>query len=63
MATYTVHFIDRMGQLAHSKSMECQDDDAAIERTAAVTHRHALELWQGERLVWRFEPLSQSGEG
>ena len=55
MTAYRVRFFDADGHAAHAHQMDCQNDDDAIERAARLRHRHGLEVWEGERLVWRFE--------
>ena len=53
---YRVSFLDARGRVRRSQELDCTDDDQAIERLARLNHPHALELRQGDRLVWRFEP-------
>jgi hypothetical protein len=52
---YEIRFFTEHGTLAHVRTVECENDDAALERLAHERHPHALELWQAGRLVWRFE--------
>ena len=52
---YEIRFFKEDGALALLRTMQCEDDDAALERLAQIRHPHALELWQGDRRVWRFE--------
>jgi hypothetical protein len=55
MKSYRIQFFDARDRPTHSHEMDCSSDDDAIERTARLRHRHGLELWDGDRLVWRFE--------
>ena len=59
MANYQIQFFDARGRSARAKAIECDSDDHALERLARLPHSHALELWSGERLVWRFEAMRQ----
>jgi hypothetical protein len=52
---YVIRLFDERGRLARSRPIECLTDDEALEELARVRHPHALELWEEERLVWRFE--------
>ncbi len=52
---YDIRFMDKDGRLGHVRTIECDDDDHALEHTAMVKHPYALELWQGDRCVWRFD--------
>ena len=33
-----------------------KDDDAAIKYARQVADKHELEIWSGERFVWRLQP-------
>jgi hypothetical protein len=57
---YTVHFFDEFEHVRRSIRLYGQTDEQVIDEAAALRHRHVLEIWQGDRRVWRFEPaLSQ----
>jgi hypothetical protein len=58
-AVYTLRLLDGAGRVVGSREMGCTDDDEALQRTARLAHANACELWQGERLVWRFDRLGQ----
>ena len=55
MSCYRVQFFNGRGGMARSERLECDGDDRALERLARLAHPHAMELWAGDRLVWRFE--------
>ena len=52
---YEIRFFNERGVIEQVRAFQCDDDDEGLERLAKVRHPHALELWQGDRLVWRFE--------
>ena len=53
---YRVLFFDGDGRKAgHERTIDCANDDDALERVAMLRHPHMLEIWEAERLVWRFE--------
>ena len=54
---YIVHFFDAHEHLRRSIGLVCQTDDEAIGQAALFSHPDVLEVWQGDRCVWRFEPL------
>ncbi len=54
-AEYEVVFYDRKGRLERTVRMTCPSDDEALEAMARVKHANALELWEGNRLLWRFD--------
>ncbi|HTK34280.1 MAG TPA: hypothetical protein VL358_03190 [Caulobacteraceae bacterium] len=56
MIPYLIHFFDRHEHLRRSRQVNCDSDDEAIERSALLAHSEVLEVWQGDRRVWRFEP-------
>jgi hypothetical protein len=53
--TYTIRFLDHDGRPARERRIECETDEA-LEVVAAERHRHGMEIWQGERLLWSFAP-------
>ncbi len=55
MHLYTVKLFHPDGQGGRSHEMSCESDDEALERLARLQHSGAIELWEGQRLVWRFE--------
>jgi hypothetical protein len=50
-----VRLFDRNQHLRRTVELLCPDDDSAIGQVALSRHRKVLEIWQGERRVWRFE--------
>jgi hypothetical protein len=58
MRAYRILLFDRDGKVRETRSLQCDGDDEALEKAAWTRHRHALELWEGERQVWRFESTS-----
>lgn len=54
-AEYEIVYYDRKGRVDRTKRIVCKDDDDALETLARVRHANALELWDGNRLVWRFD--------
>ncbi len=56
MRSYRLLLLDQAGRVRRTRSLECQGDDDALEQAAWIRHPHAVELWEGERQVWRFEP-------
>ncbi len=53
MPSYQVRMFSAEGRRHRETTMECDTDEDAIERLLSLHHRHALELWCGERLVER----------
>jgi hypothetical protein len=56
MPNYQIHFLDVWGCVVRTVKLDCQGDDHArwlFEQQA--TGLIAMELWQGERLVERYE--------
>ena len=58
MAGYRLHFLNALGEATRGIDLDCTDDDQAV----AVVQEHLIhdrmELWQGERLVKRFDGAS-----
>ena len=54
-AEYEVALYDRKGRLTRTVRLSCPTDEAALEAVAHIPHPNALELWEGNRLLWRFE--------
>jgi hypothetical protein len=52
---YEVVYYDRKGRLERTVRMVCASDEAALEATARIRSANALELWEGNRLLWRFD--------
>ena len=54
MAVYTIDLLSDDGSVHETRSVLCEDDDAAIDHAGAIDHPHAIEIWQGGRRVARF---------
>jgi hypothetical protein len=52
---YQINFFDEHEHLRRAARLRCDDDYRAIAHAAAIDHPYAIELWEGDRLVWRFE--------
>jgi hypothetical protein len=52
---YLVHFFDANEHLRRSEAIDCPDDEQAITAGARLSHPHVVEVWSGDRRVWRFE--------
>lgn len=55
LTEYEVALYDRKGRLQRTVRISAVDDEAALEAVALRRHPNALELWDGNRLVWRFD--------
>ncbi|MDP3174940.1 MAG: hypothetical protein Q8M88_10960 [Phenylobacterium sp.] len=55
MATYRLFMLDPEGHVRSATVLECADDAEATARAAEHPHEHGMELWQGARVVHRFE--------
>jgi len=58
MTAYDVLILDRNGMVRRRRRIDCKDEDDALQRLASLPYPNAMELWQAERLVWRFEARS-----
>jgi hypothetical protein len=52
---YLVNFFDEHEHLRRAELLTCPDDHVAITKASILDHQHAIELWHGDRFVWRFE--------
>jgi hypothetical protein len=56
MKAYRCHFLDRDNQLRSTEEVEAEGLAEAIDRSLTMLrlrpHHHAIELWQGARLVY-----------
>ena len=50
---YLIHFFDSHEHLRRSEALVCNSDDVAIAAASARSHPYVIELWQGDRRVWR----------
>jgi hypothetical protein len=55
MSDYRLYFLDENSHIRWSMEFECRDDAHAIEVVGAHASDGGIELWQGERLVKRFD--------
>jgi hypothetical protein len=54
MREYRAYLIGRDGHIVHRVDLLCDDDEAAKVRAQLLVDLHAVELWQGARLVATF---------
>ena len=54
MTAYRLYYLDEACCVRRAQDFECETDDHAIDHAAAVDYPHRLELWSGDRFVWRF---------
>jgi hypothetical protein len=50
---YLVHFFDANEHLRRSEALVCTDESEAVAEAAARPHPHVIEVWLGERRIWR----------
>jgi hypothetical protein len=55
MLEYRVYIIGADGHFQRSINLVCADDAEASETTRKLLDRHDVELWQGGRMVAKFE--------
>ena len=53
---YRAYGIGPDGHIVTRINLICDDDAVASERAQQLAGHHLVELWQGKRLVGRFEP-------
>ena len=53
MSFYSIHALDRQGGIALSEMLRCSDDLEALSAGIARSNFHAVEIWDGQRLVAR----------
>ncbi len=58
---YQLYLISADGELRKRVELDCRDDAHAIAAVEESISDQAMELWQGERLVKRFEAGDQAG--
>ena len=56
LARYLIRLLNARGERHAMLEREHQSDDEAIDPAGFLDHPHALEVWDGERLVARFPP-------
>jgi hypothetical protein len=60
MTDYRLYFIDGKNHISRRVDLECRDDSHAIDVVAEHTPFGVAELWQGARLVQRFEARAEA---
>jgi len=57
MPGYRLYLLDGAGHIREAVELECRDDEHAVAMALVQEHhqRIAMELWEGARLVRRFE--------
>ncbi len=58
---YQLYLISADGELRKRVELDCRDDAHAIAAVEESISDQAMELWQGDRLVKRFEAGDQAG--
>ena len=53
---YRAYVIGTDGHIAMRFDLSCQSEDDARERTSELVDGHAVELWDGARMIQRFDP-------
>lgn len=58
MPDYKLYFMDKRNHISRRVDLDCRDDAHAVEVVGehAGNADFAMELWQADRLVKRFEP-------
>jgi hypothetical protein len=56
MPHYRVYFLGGGNRINEAIDLDCKNDDEAIEKATGVRYTHAIEVWQGTRLVKRIDP-------
>lgn len=54
---YKAYALDPDGHVILRTDLVCADDVSAKQCAQRLAVNHSIELWQGKRLVGRFEPL------
>jgi len=52
---YRLFLLDAQDHVSRALVLECDDDEQAIAEAGRSEHDGAMELWQGARVVKRFE--------
>jgi hypothetical protein len=63
MSDYRVYIIGDDGHFQKAFSLDCGDDNAAIESAKLFIDGHDLELWQRDRLVARLDHRRKDATG
>ncbi len=64
MTRYRIHQFDADDHVLATSTIDCADDNEALERFRHITCLgQAVELWEGRRLVDRFHVVRQPSRG
>lgn len=55
MDRYTLRLFDRNGRLARARVLAAETEDDALSEAAAERHLHAMEVWRGDQMIWRYD--------
>lgn len=58
MPAYRLYFVTSGGHIWRAVELDTSDDEAAIQAAEAQRDGSAMELWERDRIVRRFEPAS-----
>ncbi|TGN90918.1 hypothetical protein EOW77_0003535 [Bradyrhizobium yuanmingense] len=56
MQEYKAYIVDKGGHITERIDLICEDEDVARGRAKQLVDGHAVELWQGNRKIDRFDP-------
>jgi hypothetical protein len=56
MDEYRAYMIGRDGHIFNRVDIRCSDENEARRLAKVAVDGHAVELWQGDRFIERFEP-------
>jgi hypothetical protein len=56
MGEYRAYVIGRLGQIINRIDFLCSDENEARQVAKRIADVHAVELWQADRFIERFEP-------
>jgi hypothetical protein len=63
MSDYRVYVIGNDGHFQKAISLDCRDDNAAIESAKQFIDGHDIELWQRDRRIARFDTRPKDTTG
>jgi hypothetical protein len=58
MLHYRAYIVGEDGHFQNAIDLMCAEDAEAIERARQLVDGHGVELWQGARMIGRFERAS-----
>ena len=61
MQEYRAYIVDQDGHVTGRIDLLCEDEDAARQRVKQLVDGLAVELWQGNQKIERFEPPPRMG--